>query len=211
MIYINHKEVLEGRVTIVDVSGPLDSETAADFEDYIRKLLEKNIMYILLDAGEISHVSSEGIGAMLFIQKRIAEKNGFFVIYNLNGEISALFSLLGFDKVMRIVSSRIEAMEIMDRQMELRDEVLPWRRLLPRCGGRDLKPEEFPPDRIPSLTQAKRKTGTGAPHHRVPEMFHPLISTRAPGEYLSPECRASFIVDADMGVSFPLKPRGPEA
>jgi anti-sigma B factor antagonist len=203
MIYINHREVLEGRVTIVDVSGPLDSETAGDFEDYIRKLLEKSMIYILLDAGEIPHVSSEGIGAMLFIQKRFAEKYGFFVIYSLNREIAALFSLLGFDKVLRIVSSRIEAMEIMDRQMELRDGgTADDEEPVPGLEGRDLELNDLPPEPDSLMDTEEEKRPEQEPLIIECRKCSSLIRTRAPGEYLCPECRARFIVDGDMGVHF---------
>jgi anti-sigma B factor antagonist len=123
-VVINHTELQDQRAAVVDIEGPLDSYTSPDFEDYINRLLEKKIVFILFDGSKMEYVSSEGIGLLLFLQKKISEANGFFVIFNLPEEISTLYSLLGFDKIFRIAPSRAEALQVMDRQIELRDKGL---------------------------------------------------------------------------------------
>ena len=200
MIYINHNEVLDGRVTIVDVAGSLNGETSTDFEEYIRKLIEKGIVYILMDARELSFVSSEGIGATLFIQKRIAEKNGFFVIFNLNDEISALYSLLGFDKIFRTAKSRIEAMEIMDRQMELRESGVSGE----EDSIPDITDDEFHTIELEPDGPARSETEETDEKALVIECSHcqSLIRIKAPGDYLCPDCRAPFTADEDMAIHF---------
>jgi anti-anti-sigma factor len=120
-VVINHAEILDNKVAVVEIDGPLDSHTSPDFEEYINQILAKNMQFILFDAGSMTYVSSEGIGLLLFLQRKISEANGFFVIFNLPGEILTLYRLLGFDKVFRIAESRAEALQIMDRQMEMRE------------------------------------------------------------------------------------------
>ncbi len=122
MIFINHTEVLDGKVVIIEVEGPLNSETSPDFEDYTNKLLNNGIKYILLDAGKLAFVSSEGIGITLLLEKRISEKNGYFIMFDLPEEVKSLYEIIGFDKVFRTAETRIEAMQIMDKQIELREE-----------------------------------------------------------------------------------------
>lgn len=118
---IKHTEIQDKRAAVVEVEGPLDSYTSPDFEDYINQLLDKNILFILFDGGKMDYVSSEGIGLFLFLQKKISEANGFFVMFNVSDEAMTLYRLLGFDKVFRIAESRADALQIMDRQMELRE------------------------------------------------------------------------------------------
>ena len=120
MVFINHIEVLSGEAAIVEINGPLNGETSPDFETYVNSLLEKRICFILLDAGNLQFVSSEGIGVILFIQKKLSENNGFFIMYNLQDEVQLLYNILGFDKVIKIARSKIDAMETMDKQIELR-------------------------------------------------------------------------------------------
>jgi anti-sigma B factor antagonist len=123
-VVINHAEILEKRAAVVEIDGPLDSYTSPDFEDYINQLLNKNILFILFDGDKMDYVSSEGIGLFLFLQRKISEANGFFVMFNVSNEAMTLYRLLGFDKVFRIAESRADALQIMDRQMELRDKGL---------------------------------------------------------------------------------------
>jgi anti-sigma B factor antagonist len=123
-VVINHAEILEKRAAVVEIDGPLDSYTSPDFEDYINQLLNKNILFILFDGGKMDYVSSEGIGLFLFLQRKISEANGFFVMFNVSNEAMTLYRLLGFDKVFRIAESRADALQIIDRQMEMRDKGL---------------------------------------------------------------------------------------
>jgi len=120
-VIINHAEILDNKAAVVEIDGPLDSHTSPGFEEYINQILAKNILFIMFDAGKMTYVSSEGIGLLLFLQRKISEANGFFVIFDLPGEILTLYRLLGFDKVFRIAESRADALQIMDRQMELRE------------------------------------------------------------------------------------------
>lgn len=119
MFFINHTEIADGSAAIIEIDGPLNSETAPDFDDYISNLVDKNIIYLLVDMLNLKFISSEGIGAALMIQKSISEKNGLAVFFNINNEISLLFKLLGFDKVLTTASDRADALNILDRRMEL--------------------------------------------------------------------------------------------
>ncbi len=121
MIFINHSEILDGKVTIVDLKGSLDSSTCVDFENYINELLDKEKIFLIFDGAGLEFVSSAGIGVMLFIQQKISQKNGAFVLFNLADEIKALYSILGFDSVFKMAISRIDAMQVMDKHIEMRD------------------------------------------------------------------------------------------
>lgn len=119
MFFINHTEIGEGSAVIIEIEGPLNSESSPDFDDYTWKLIDNNIIYILMDMDKLSFISSEGIGAILFIQKSVHDKNGLVIFYNLNHEAVSLFRLLGFDKIFTIAEDRADALQILDRHREL--------------------------------------------------------------------------------------------
>jgi len=119
MFFINHTDIGEGSSAIIEIEGPLNSESAPDFDDYINKLIDNNVLHLLIDMKNLSFISSEGIGATLMIQKSINEKNGLAVFFNVNNEIASLFKLLGFDTVFMIVADRSDALHILDKNMEL--------------------------------------------------------------------------------------------
>ncbi|MBN1495975.1 MAG: STAS domain-containing protein [Spirochaetes bacterium] len=211
---IKHAEVMDNRVAVVDIEGPLDSYTSPDFEDYVNLLLEKNIVFILFDAARMEYVSSEGIGLLLFLQKKISEANGFFVIFNLQDEIQALYSLLGFDKIFRIVPSRAEALQMMDRQIELRDSGF-------SDEGDAGEPEE------PAVEIAVPPAPEAAPRAQPPEAAPVAAEEPAPrskvvacstcrsqvrvdhdGDYLCPHCGTEFTVTGMDPASRPATATG---
>ena len=223
---INHVELMDGRAAMVEIEGPLDSRSAPEFEEYIRRLLERSILFIIFNAGKMEYASSEGIGLLLYLQSRIAEGNGFFVLFGLSPEIAALFSRLGFDRVFRIANDRAEAVEIMDRQMEMRDRPEPAEPVAPVAipvaaeetpvrveepvpneaepsrpsGG----PEAGPPPAtaLPSVPPAK----TGASRLAACESCGAELRIRGAGSYLCPHCDAFFTVPGTPAETPPAVP-----
>ena len=178
---INHSEILDNKVAVVEIDGPLDSHTSPDFEEYINHILARNMLFILFDAGKMTYVSSEGIGLLLFLQRKISEANGFFVIFNLPGEILTLYRLIGFDKVFRIAESRAEALQIMDRQMELRESGL----------TEEPEPEEPAPAAAQKPVE-QAAPAAAAPGPRVREGERP-----SGGEVTCANCGVSLRVEPD--------------
>ncbi|PKL17462.1 MAG: hypothetical protein CVV49_10890 [Spirochaetae bacterium HGW-Spirochaetae-5] len=119
MFFINHTDIGEGSAAIIEIEGPLNSDSAPDFDDYVSKLADNNVIHLLLDMKNLDFISSEGIGAALMLQKSINSRNGAAVFFNLNYEITSLFKLLGFDRLFTIASDRADALQILDRHMEL--------------------------------------------------------------------------------------------
>ncbi|MBP7739055.1 MAG: STAS domain-containing protein [Spirochaetes bacterium] len=222
---INHTEMFNGRGAIVEIDGPLDSVSSPGFEDYINKLLARNIVFILFDSGKLEYVSSEGIGLLLFLQRKIYETNGFFVIFNMPDEIMSLYTLLGFDKVFRIAKDRAEAVQVMDRQMELRKKGL--KEEPPAAPAEEvtigpvdsMEPLEEPAP--PPKPEEKPEIGpeTDAPG---PEPAPPGIQQRArivecanckslmrvsrDGDYLCPHCNREFTVKSQEPAKRPVEP-----
>jgi len=73
-MFITHRE--EDDYIIVEPEGYLDSTTSSDFVDYIDKLSSNGFSKIIISMGEISYISSEGIGATLIIQKKNSKAFG---------------------------------------------------------------------------------------------------------------------------------------
>ncbi len=195
---IKHAELMDNRAAVVDIEGPLDSYTSPEFEEYVNRLLARNIVFILFDAARMAYVSSEGIGLLLFLQKKISEANGFFVIFNLQDEILALYSLLGFDKIFSIAPSREEALRVMDRHIELRDKGL---------GGEDEAAAPGEPAPAPAAPvevsrpapkpaeRPARDDGQG-PRSTVVAcaVCRSQVRVYHDGDYLCPHCGAEFTV-----------------
>ncbi len=196
MIFISHTDILDGRALLLEISGQLDSGTSADFEDYINETISRNIRFIIFDAGKLEFVASEGIGVLIFVQKKIVNLNGFFLIINMPDEIRSLFTILGFEKIFTFAESRIDAMQMIDRQIELREnnsDVLSG-----NTADDEIKQGEISPGK-------SIEPGPGVfPNPVIIECIkcRSLIKIKEPGDYLCSDCSEKFSINEDQIVSF---------
>jgi len=179
MLFINFKEIFEGKVAIVEVEGPLDSQTSPNFEDYLNQFLAKKIFFILFDFKKLTYLSSEGIGSILYVQQKISEKNGYVIIFNHSSEINSLFKVIGFNQIFRLSKNKSEALQIMDRQIELRYKKEKNNSEFIKSNFLDFKPFIIKCLNCDSYLRIKSK-----------------------GDFLCPTCEASFTVKPNQMVLF---------
>jgi len=217
MFFINHTEIGEGSAAIIEIEGPLNSDSAPDFDDYVNKLADNNVIYLLLDMKNLHFISSEGIGAALMLQKSINRENGLAVFFNLNYEITSLFKLLGFDKLFTIASDRADALQILDRHMELFQKESPAQRsdkgiteVHPSFEERSSILEEDLQD-DDSFTVFEDPEDS-AENEDIDESFviecvkcRSLIRIRETGDQLCPYCSAEFTVTDEKQAIFRVK------
>ena len=217
MFFINHTDIAEGTAAIIEIEGSLNSESSPDFDDYLSKLAENRIIYLLIDMKNLKFISSEGIGAILVIQKSIKEKNGMVVFFNLNYEISSLFKLLGFDKVITIAADRAEALNILDRHMEL----FPPETSSPVFDDIDDDEEFIPDTKHDAVEFSEDETDSFNAFDGIEEnptrensiepfviecmKCRSLIRVRESGDQLCPYCSAEFTVTDDNKAVFKIK------
>jgi anti-anti-sigma factor len=225
MFFINHTDICEGSAAIIEIEGPLNSDSAPDFDDYVSKLSDNNVIHLLLDMKNLDFISSEGIGAALMLQKSINSKNGAAVFFNLNYEIISLFKLLGFDRLFTIASDRADALQILDRHMELfqKDKTA---QNSGAAAGNDLK--QFDDDlSLPGSEFSESDSFTVfeditedtaeddddiSTDNEKDESFiiecvkcRSLIRIKESGEQLCPHCSAEFTVTGDKQAVFRIK------
>jgi anti-anti-sigma factor len=204
MIFISHTDILDGKAVLLEIAGRLDSASSPDFEDYINDIISRNIRFIIFDAKKLEFVTSEGIGVLILIQKKVVMKNGFFVIINMSNEIKTLFSLLGFDKIFTFNDSRIEAMQLIDRQMELRENDTENISMKNEVNTSDeIKAEEKKYEK-PSDMEIPVTVSAAFPSPVIIECIkcRSLIRIKEPGDYLCSECSERFSVDEDQIIKF---------
>jgi anti-anti-sigma factor len=221
MFFINHTDIGDGSAAIIEVEGPLNSDSTPDFDDYIVKLMNNNVIYLLLDMQNLTYISSEGIGATLMIQKSLNEKNGLAVFFNLNYEITSLFKLLGFDTIFTIADDRASALHILDKRMELSPPA--------KTAGNfdDMENEElsFPEDRYSpsdagisgtddfeisddfSVIEDNEEEEKNTFESFVIECIkcNSLIRVKESGDQLCPYCSAEFTVNDGKKAVFKMK------
>lgn len=83
----------------VTVSGRLDTETAPKFQSELSQDLT-GVASIFIDFSGVEYISSSGLRALLYLKKQIPA--GTVAITNANDSIKSIFTMSGFDAILRI-------------------------------------------------------------------------------------------------------------
>jgi anti-sigma B factor antagonist len=104
------KEQRDG-VTILRLTGSLDTGTASSVQLEIDSLLSRGQHKVLFDLYDLEQIDSSGVAAFIVIFKRVRSNKGDVKISGLMGQPRELFSLLRLDRVFEIYKDLDEAIE----------------------------------------------------------------------------------------------------
>lgn len=102
----------EGRdVTILKVSGYLDTTTAGELESALYGLLRKGACKIVVDLSGVTYISSAGWGIFIGEIKEIRNRGGDLKLAGMVGDVFEVFQLLEFQTILEAYPSADEAAE----------------------------------------------------------------------------------------------------
>ncbi len=87
---------------IVKVQGYLDTSTFPKLQDHLQELIEKGEYRIIVEFGELSYISSAGLGVLMGMLQEVRQYNGDLKLSNMAPKIRNLFDMLGFSRLVRI-------------------------------------------------------------------------------------------------------------
>jgi anti-anti-sigma factor len=100
----------DGILTLT-VSGRIDADTTAQFQDALNGFIDQGDRKIILDIAGVDYVSSVGLRALLAGAKRITPLGGKLVLCAPHARVLKLFELAGFMSILTITATRDEALE----------------------------------------------------------------------------------------------------
>lgn len=96
------------------VGGRIDGSNVVAFEEAIRGALEDSDRALIMDFEKLSYISSAGLRAVLMAAKSLWNRNAKFALCSLSDQIREVFEISGFDKIITIHPSRVEALASLD-------------------------------------------------------------------------------------------------
>lgn len=84
-----------GQVTLVEMAGDIDSNTAPQAQEQILPLVQPAAK-ILLDMSGVEYMSSAGLRMLLSMYRQVSRQNGSIVLVGLAEEIKDTMSVTGF-------------------------------------------------------------------------------------------------------------------
>ena len=98
-----------GEITIVEVKGRIDSNTAKAFGERLTKLINASRGRLVVDLKQIIYISSAGFRALLVAGRLVDEMKGTLALCGLSAELQRLFDLGAFTDLFTIYGSRDES------------------------------------------------------------------------------------------------------
>ena len=98
-------------VSVMKVSGYLDTTTARDLEVALKGLLDKGCYKIILDLSGVTYISSAGWGIFIGEIKDIRNHGGDLKLAAMVGDVFEVFQLLEFQSILESYPTTEEAKE----------------------------------------------------------------------------------------------------
>jgi anti-sigma B factor antagonist len=100
----------ENGVSILKVSGYLDTTTSSELETALLGLLKKDEKRIVIDLSGVNYISSAGWGIFIGEIKDIRHKGGDLKLAGMAGDVYEVFRLLEFDSILDAYDTTEDAM-----------------------------------------------------------------------------------------------------
>ncbi len=104
----------EHGVSVLKVSGYLDTTTASELETALSGLLGKQEFKIVVDLSGVNYISSAGWGIFIGEIKEIRHKGGDIKLAGMSGDVYEVFQLLEFNSILEAFATAVEAIASFD-------------------------------------------------------------------------------------------------
>ncbi len=91
-----------GEVRVFRLKGFLDAHTAPLFEEALNARVAAGIYTLVVDGGELTYISSAGLGVFMSFIEEVREKGGDIRIGSLISKVRQVFDILGFNEIFQI-------------------------------------------------------------------------------------------------------------
>jgi anti-sigma B factor antagonist len=97
------------RVTVIVVSGRVDSATAPELESSLKQLVESDKSRLVLDLAGVDYMSSAGLRAMVSTLKSVKRVGGDLRLASPSARVAEVLRLAGLTSIFSIYSSQTDA------------------------------------------------------------------------------------------------------
>jgi anti-sigma B factor antagonist len=99
----------EQNIQILELYGELDAHTAPELENRIKKLIDEEKHFIIVNFNSLDYISSAGLGVFMAYIEDVRALGGDIKLTNMKPSVYNVFDLLGFPTLYDILDDEIEA------------------------------------------------------------------------------------------------------
>jgi serine/threonine-protein kinase RsbW len=97
-------------IAVIRPLGRLDSAAAPRFEAVLRQSLARNSVWLLVDLGAVTYISSRGLKALVTVWREARSARTDVVLAGMRGPVRDVFETVGFTQVFDVFETRDEAL-----------------------------------------------------------------------------------------------------
>ena len=98
----------DNRTAQLTISGKLDSETSAEFDQHIRQSIAGGASIIILDMASLEMITSAGVGVIMKTQTTLAKRAGELMMLNMQPQIKKVFEIVRLLPTLTVFENRAE-------------------------------------------------------------------------------------------------------
>ncbi|MDZ7860209.1 MAG: anti-sigma factor antagonist [Candidatus Krumholzibacteriota bacterium] len=103
-----------GEITVLELNGIIDTVSSVKLSDIFERVLQTGSIKIVADMSGVEYISSAGWGVFASRVEGLRRKGGDLKIFGMDSELNRVFTMLGFDDLMRSFNVMAEAVEDFD-------------------------------------------------------------------------------------------------
>ena len=108
------QEMLPHNTCLIGVEGRLDQSQNPLLEESLLRLLAEGHHRLLVDLSQATYINSGGLRCLVSAWRKARQQEGNLILFGLNTRLQEIFSMVGFDKVFQIVSTRSDAFHVLE-------------------------------------------------------------------------------------------------
>jgi len=111
MAVLQYSSTKKGDITVIQIGGSLDAETAPKFAEKLQGEISKGSKKLLCDIHQLNYIASAGLGVFISMNALIRKKGGELRLSSMNAKTRKIFTLLGFINLFVVYGTMKEALE----------------------------------------------------------------------------------------------------
>ena len=103
-------------LSVFSLSGELDAYTAPEFRESLLATIDRDLVWILVDLGEVEYIDSVALGILLGGAKRANERAGDLAVICHRSNVLKVFDISGTRELLNVCEDRGQAQRLLEQR-----------------------------------------------------------------------------------------------
>ncbi len=99
-----------GTVTILEISGRLDSTSSKELEEKVMAVVSGGVKHLLMDFGGVDYINSSGLRVLLMAFQQLRKNGGKLHLCAIKDYMREVFDISGYTEIFPLFSEQPEAL-----------------------------------------------------------------------------------------------------